>query len=69
MTAGQSIKSGIVPEIEKKQRLDAALAGFLGDLSRERIKQLISSGNLSIGGAGIKEMRGEAFCLDRAGAG
>ncbi|MGI9360556.1 MAG: pseudouridine synthase, partial [Parasphingorhabdus sp.] len=68
MTAGQSIKSGIVPEIEKKQRLDAALAGFLGDLSRERIKQLISSGNLSIGGAvftdpASKKCAGKPFAL------
>ena len=68
MTAGQSIKSGIVPEIEKKQRLDAALAGFLDDLSRERIKQLITSGNLLIDGAtctdpASKKCAGKAFAL------
>lgn len=68
MTAGQSIKSGFVPEIKKKQRLDAALAGFLGDLSRERIKQLISSGDLLIDGAvftdpASKKCGGKPFSL------
>ncbi|MEP2104093.1 MAG: RluA family pseudouridine synthase [Parasphingorhabdus sp.] len=68
MTAGQSIKSGIVPETEKKQRLDAALAGFLDDLSRERIKNLITSGNLLIDGAtctdpASKKCAGKAFAL------
>ena len=68
MTAGQSIKSGIVPEIDKKQRLDAALAGLLDDLSRERIKQLILSGNLLINGAictdpASKKCAGRTFAL------
>ncbi|MEW4466891.1 RluA family pseudouridine synthase [Parasphingorhabdus sp. JC815] len=68
MTAGHSIKSGIVPEIEKKQRLDAALAGLFDDLSRERIKQLITNGNLLIEGAtctdpSSKKCAGRAFAL------
>ncbi len=68
MTAGQSIKSGIVPETDKKQRLDAALAGFLDDLSRERIKNLITSGNLLVDGAtctdpSSKKCAGKTFAL------
>ncbi|QJB70626.1 RluA family pseudouridine synthase [Parasphingorhabdus halotolerans] len=50
MNSGQSIKSGIVPESDKKQRLDAALSGLITDLSRERIKTLIISENLLIDG-------------------
>lgn len=68
MTAGQSIKSGIVPETEKKKRLDAALAGFLDDLSRERIKNLITSGHLLIDGStctdpASKKCAGKNFAL------
>lgn len=68
MTAGQSIKSGIVPEIDKKQRLDAALSGFLEDISRERIKNLITSGNLLIEGVtctdpASKKCAGKVFAL------
>ncbi len=68
MTAGQSIKSGIVPETDKKQRLDAALAGFLDDLSRERIKNLITGGNLLIDGStctdpASKKCAGKTFAL------
>ncbi|MEH6756775.1 MAG: RluA family pseudouridine synthase [Parasphingorhabdus sp.] len=68
MITGQSTKSGIVPETEKKQRLDAALAGFLEDLSRERIKNLIAGGNLLIDGAictdpGSKKCAGRNFAL------
>lgn len=68
MTTGQSIKSGIVPETDKKQRLDAALAGFLEDLSRERIKNLITGGNLLIEGItctdpASKKCAGKVFAL------
>ena len=68
MTDGQSIKSGILPETDKKQRLDAALAGILADLSRERIKSLIGAGHLMIEGKvetnpSSKKMAGKVFSL------
>lgn len=68
MPTTQSIKTGIVPETDKKQRLDAALAGFLGDLSRERIKALISAGHLKIAGEVVsnpasKKCAGQPFAL------
>ncbi|GAB5486557.1 MAG: RluA family pseudouridine synthase [Parasphingorhabdus sp.] len=55
MTSGQSTKSGKIPVAAGKQRLDAALAGLLDDLSRERIKSLIAGGNLSIDGQTISD--------------
>ncbi len=55
MTSGQSTKSGKIPIAAGKQRLDAALAGLLDDLSRERIKSLIAGGNLSIDGQTISD--------------
>ncbi|MEO9469310.1 RluA family pseudouridine synthase [Parasphingorhabdus sp.] len=68
MSSGQSIKIGIIPETVGKQRLDAALASLLTDLSRERIKSLISSGNLLIDGVAVtnpssKKCAGMAFAL------
>ena len=64
----QSIKTGIVPVSDKKQRLDAALSELLSDLSRERIKSLIISENLLIDGdictdPSSKKCAGKAFSL------
>ena len=50
MNAGQSTISGTLPDSQKKQRLDAALTEAVDGLSRERIKSLISNGNLLIDG-------------------
>ena len=55
MTSEQSIKSGDIPTSEGKQRLDAALAGLLTDLSRERIKSLILEGHLLVEGQQLKD--------------
>ncbi|MEP2988876.1 MAG: RluA family pseudouridine synthase [Parasphingorhabdus sp.] len=68
MKAEQSTKSGKIPETDKKQRLDAALSGLLEDLSRERIKSLITGGNLQIAGEAItdpaaKKYAGKSFEL------
>lgn len=68
MKAEHSTKSGKIPEKDKKQRLDAALAGLFEDLSRERIKSLVSSGNLTINGQIVtdpaaKKYAGEEFEL------
>lgn len=68
MKAEHATKSGKIPETGKKQRLDAALSGLLEDLSRERIKSLISSGNLTIDGLtvtdpGAKKFAGKEFDL------
>ncbi|MEP3224591.1 MAG: RluA family pseudouridine synthase [Parasphingorhabdus sp.] len=68
MNEAQSIKSGIVPQTDKKQRLDASLAGLLDDLSRERIKNLIVGGNLLINGVpctdpSSKKCAGKNFAL------
>jgi len=64
----QSIKTGFVPETDGKQRLDAALAGLLTDLSRERIKTLINGGYLLVEGAictdpSSKKCAGKSFAL------
>jgi len=68
MTAEQSIKTGIIADIGTKQRLDRALVGQLPDLSRERIKSLIISGNLQINGhivrdPSAKKHAGSVFAL------
>lgn len=68
MNPAQSIKSGQLPDTGKKQRLDAALASILPDLSRERVKALISAGNLLVDGLAIsdpssKKWSGKAFEL------
>lgn len=51
MVTPQSIETGVIPNIGKKQRLDAALSAALPEISRERIKSLITEGQLLIGGA------------------
>lgn len=66
--AEQSIKSGIVPETDKKQRLDAAITSQIPDLSRERVKSLILAGQLMIEGQpcidpASKKHAGKAFSL------
>lgn len=48
MNDDQSTQTGILPDIGKKQRLDAALTEVVTGLSRERVKALISEGNLLI---------------------
>jgi 23S rRNA pseudouridine1911/1915/1917 synthase len=48
MNPPQSIKTGTLADTGKKQRLDAALTDAVEDLSRERVKALISGGNLLI---------------------
>jgi len=68
MITGQSTKSGKIPISERKQRLDAALAGLLDDLSRERIKSLIVDGLLSVDGETVfdpaaKKYAGKPFEL------
>jgi len=68
MNAGQSTISGTLPDSQKKQRLDAALTEAVDGLSRERVKSLISNGNLLIDGtvftdAAAKKMGGKAFTL------
>ena len=55
MKAEHSTKSGKIPETGKKQRLDAALAGLLDELSRERIKSLVTNGNLTIDGETVTD--------------
>lgn len=51
MNEAQSTISGTLPDSPKKQRLDAALTEAVDGLSRERVKSLISSGNLMLDGA------------------
>ena len=68
MNPGQSTISGTLPESEKKQRLDAALTEAVEGLSRERVKSLISSGNLLLGGVtftdpSAKKVGGKPFEL------
>ena len=68
MNAGQSTISGTLPDSQKKQRLDAALTEAVEGLSRERVKSLISNGNLAIDGAvftdaSAKKMAGKSFTL------
>ncbi|MEO9600821.1 RluA family pseudouridine synthase [Parasphingorhabdus sp.] len=68
MNAEQSTISGNLPETQKKQRLDAALTDVVDGLSRERVKSLISSGNLTIDGTvftdpSAKKLAGRAFEL------
>lgn len=68
MATGQSTKSGTIPISEGKRRLDAALAGLFDDISRERIKNLISGGHLLVEGKpetdpSSKKYAGKAFEL------
>ena len=68
MKPGQSTISGTLPDSEKKQRLDAALTEAVDGLSRERVKSLISAGNLQLDGAtftdpSAKKMGGKPFEL------
>lgn len=68
MNTEQSTKTGKIPETGQKKRLDASLAGLLDDLSRERIKTLIATGNLRIEGEIItdpaaKKYMGKSFEL------
>ena len=68
MKPGQSTISGTLPDSEKKQRLDAALTEAVEGLSRERVKSLISGGNLQLDGAtftdpSAKKMGGKPFEL------
>ena len=55
MSEGQSNKSGILPDHGRKQRLDAALAEIVKDLSRERIKALIADGQLCVAGTVVTD--------------
>ncbi|MEJ6594708.1 pseudouridine synthase, partial [Parasphingorhabdus sp.] len=61
MNTGQSTISGILPDFQKKQRLDAALTEAVDGLSRERVKSLISSGNLVIDGAPFTDPSAKKF--------
>ena len=68
MNEGQSTISGTLPDSQKKQRLDAALTEVVDGFSRERIKALISAGNLAVDGVAFtdpaaKKMAGKSFTL------
>ncbi len=68
MHAGQSTISGILPETEKKQRLDAAVTEAVDGLSRERVKSLILAGNFLLEGQiftdpSAKKIGGKPFVL------
>ena len=44
----------VVADEEEKQRLDLYLSGYLPDLSRSRIQQLIQEGAVRINGGAVK---------------
>ena len=48
----------VVADEEEKQRLDLYLSGYLPDLSRSRIQQLIQEGAVRIDGGAVKVLGG-----------
>lgn len=55
MDAGVSIRRAVVPQEAAGWRLDRALAVALPTLSRERLKALISQGNVSTGAVAVRD--------------
>jgi 23S rRNA pseudouridine1911/1915/1917 synthase len=55
MDAGVSIQRAVVPQEAAGWRLDRALAVALPTLSRERLKALISQGNVSAGAVAVRD--------------
>src|SRR5271155_2581720 len=53
--SGDTVRTVTAGEAEGGERLDRLLARHLGDLSRTRLKRLVETGRVSLGGATIKD--------------